>query len=162
MLAFANQSGEYHPGPANVLAVPVVLVATAAAGWLLIRLLERCVPPVRQRLHARIASSRRLMAAANAESSARAMMDELCPDGWHAEIVLFSSAGELPLEAPDPERTRVQLHWRELNDSAELRRIWARDVKSALEAMVADRVMEETLQRIEQQALADGANWPDA
>jgi len=162
MLAFANQSGEYHPGPANVLTLPVVLVATAAAGWLLIKLLERLVPSVRHRIHVRIASSRRLLAAANAESSARAMMDELCSDGWHAEIVLYSSANELPLGTPDPERTRVQLDWKELNDSAELRRIWARDLRSALEAMVADRITEETLQRIEQQALADGANWPDA
>jgi hypothetical protein len=162
MLAFANQSGEYHPGPANMLTLPVVLVATAAAGWLLIKLLELLVPPVRHRLHVRVASRRRLLAAANSESSARAMMDELCPDGWHAEIVLFSSASELPLQAPNPERTRVQLDWKELNDSAELRRIWARDLKSALEAMVADRITEETLQRIEQQALADGANWPDA
>jgi hypothetical protein len=90
------------------------------------------------------------------------MMDELCPHGWRAQIVLFSSADDLPPQAPDRERTRVQLDWAELRESAMIRRIWAETVNQALEAMVADRITDETLQQIEHQALADGANWPDS
>lgn len=88
-------------------------------------------------------------------------MDELCPHGWQARIVLFSSADELPPEAPDRTRTRVQLDWVELGEPAAVRRIWASDVTQGLEAMVAERITDETLQLIEQQALADGATWPD-
>jgi hypothetical protein len=162
MLAFANQSGAYRPVAAHLTTLIVVLVGAAVVGWLLIKLLEHLVPPLRRALRLPGTRRRGLQLAANAERSARAMMDELCPDGWSAEIVLFDSADSLPLEAPDPARTRVQLDWRELHASATSRRIWAQDLQRALEAMVADRVTEETLHRIEQQALSDGANWPDA
>ncbi len=90
------------------------------------------------------------------------MMDELCSNGWQAQIVLFSSAEQLPPEAPDRAQTRVQLDWAELREPTIIRRIWARSVSQALEAMVADRITDETLQQIERQALADGANWPDS
>jgi hypothetical protein len=163
MLAFANQSGAYRPSHyLNLIALPMTIIATAVAGWLLIKMLEGLVPRLRRRLQIRIARRRRLRAAATAEISARAMMDELCPHGWQAEIVLFGSADQVPEEAPDPAWTRVQLDWTQLHDSATVRRIWAPDIRQALEAMVAERIAEETLQQIEQQALADGASWPDA
>jgi hypothetical protein len=163
MLAFANQAGQYRPSHyLNLVALPLTIIATAVAGWLLIKMLERSVPRLRRRLQIRIARRRRLHAAATAELSARAMMDEMCPHGWQAEIVLFGSADQLPDEAPDRARTRVQLDWSQLHESAAARRVWAPDVKQALEAMVAERITEETLQQIEQQALADGASWPDA
>jgi hypothetical protein len=161
MLVLANQIGAYRPSPTNLMPALLTLVAAAAGGLLLLKLLERVVPRVRRPLRVRSARRRRLRAAATAELRARAMMDELCPHGWHAEIVLFSSAQELPSEAPDPARTRVQLDWTELRESATNRRVWAPDIKSALEAMVADRITDETLQRIEQQALSDGVDWPD-
>lgn len=46
--------------------------------------------------------------------------------------------------------------------SAEVRRVWAPTIGEALDAMVADRRTDETLQQIEQAAHADGALWPDA
>jgi hypothetical protein len=161
MLALANQSGAYRPTPTNLLPVLVTLGVAAVAGLLLLTLLEHVVPRARRTLRLRTASTRRLRLAATAELRARAMMDELCPDGWEADIVLFSSAEQLPSEAPDPARTRVQLDWTELREPATNRRVWAPDIKSALEAMVAERITDETLHRIEQQALNDGADWPD-
>ena len=42
-----------------------------------------------------------------------------------------------------------------------MQRVWARTVGEALEAMVADRRTDETLEQIERGAVADGALWPD-
>jgi hypothetical protein len=163
VLAFAVQfSSGHHPPGANLLAPALTLVATALIGGSLLMVLQRIVPPLRGKLHSRRARKRRFRAAATAELRARAMMDELCPHGWQAEIVLYSSAEELPQEAPDPDHTRVQLDWEALHEPAVSRRVWAQDVNQALEAMVAERVTEKTLHQIEQQALADGASWPDS
>ncbi len=146
---------------ANLLAPLLTLLTTAVVGGLLLFVLERVVPPLRRKLRARVARRRRIRAEATAELRARAMMDELCSNGWQAQIVLFSAADQLPPEAPDREFTRVQLDWAELREPAVIRSIWARTVSQALEAMVADRITDETLQSIERQALADGATWPD-
>jgi hypothetical protein len=42
-----------------------------------------------------------------------------------------------------------------------IRRVWAPTIGEALDAMVADRRTDETLEQIEQGAVADGALWPD-
>jgi len=163
VLAFAVQiSSGRDATHANLLAPLLTILVTAALGGLLIAVLERIVPPVRHRLHERVARRRRLRAEATAELRARAMMDELCSNGWQAQLVLFSSGEQLPPEAPDRAQTRVQLDWAELREPTIIRRIWAPSVSQALEAMVADRITDETLQQIERQALADGANWPDS
>jgi hypothetical protein len=150
-----------HAKQANLLAPVLTIVVTAALGGMLLALLERTVPPIRRSLHARAARRRQIRAAATAELRARAMMDELCPYGWRAQIVVFSSAEDLPTDAPDRASSRVQLDWAELREPAIVRRIWAQNLHQALEAMVADRITDETLQQIEHQALADGATWPD-
>lgn len=163
MLAFANQIGAYRPSaPADFQVLLLTVGVAFGGGLLLLKLLERVVPGLRRRFHVRVSRRRRLRAAATAELRARAMMDELCPHGWQAEIILFGSADDLPPEAPDPAKTRVQLDWTELRELAAVRRVWAQDVNQALQAMVADRITDETLQRIEQQALSDGASWPDS
>ena len=60
----------------------------------------------------------------------------------------------------------VALDWTELQDAsgrpAVMRRVWAPTIGDALDAMVADRRTDETLEQIEQGAVADGALWPDA
>jgi hypothetical protein len=59
----------------------------------------------------------------------------------------------------------VALDWAELQGQSGrpvvIRRVWATTIGEALEAMVADRRTDETLERIEQGAVADGALWPD-
>jgi hypothetical protein len=107
----------------------------------------------------------RLRAAASAELRARALMSELCPHGWRAQITMFAGADEdLPVGAGGAPAT-VALDWTELQDDsgrpAVMRRVWAPTIGEALEAMVADRRTDETLERIEQGAVAEGALWPD-
>jgi hypothetical protein len=81
-------------------------------------------------------------------------MDELCPHGWRAQLTLT-----------DPERGTVQLEWTEFEDAFHetgvARRLTAPSIHEALEAMVADRRTDVTLQDIEAAALAEGCSWPD-
>jgi hypothetical protein len=106
----------------------------------------------------------RMRAAALAEHRARALMGELCPNGWRAQITLFDAGGDGP-GAGERRRAPVALDWTELRgDSgrpAIVRRVWAESIGDALEAMVADRRTDETLERIERGAVAEGAHWPD-
>jgi hypothetical protein len=150
---------------ASLLAPLVLLLLAACGGGALLSLLGQVVPRGRRVLRDRAARRRRLRAAATGERRARAMMDELCPHGWRAQITLFGEAEELPDDCPDDPRCRVALDWTEFADegcrAAVVRRVWAATVGQALEAMVADRLTDETLQQIEQGALAEGAVWPD-
>lgn len=105
---------------------------------------------------------KRLRAAAEAEMRARAMMSELCPHGWRAQLTIL--AGDEENEAGG--RGGVSVEWTEFQNAsgrpAVMRRVWAPTIAEALDAMVADRRTDETLERIEQGAAADGALWPDA
>ncbi len=161
---FGVQFGADNPIHSSLLPAVLGLVFAAIIGGGLLLLLQRAVPKARQSLRARRRRRRRLHAAATAELRSRAQMDELCPYGWQAQITVFSSAAELPPEAPNPLVTRVMLDWAPLGPGSATfaeRRVWAESIRLALEAMVADRVTDETLQEIEARALADGAEWPD-
>jgi hypothetical protein len=159
--------GAYLPlhgrGPSVVTIVLFVVVGILAVvgGKLLAVLIARG----RRRRRAWLGRRRRLYAAANAESRARALMSELCPQGWRAQITLFGPSDELPPDAPDRDRARVALDWAELEDDhgrvAVIRRVWARSIDEALDAMVADRRTDETLEQIERGALAEDTPWPD-
>ncbi len=139
------------PAPATLgLIVLVVFVPVLAAmlivllvGWTRATMRRRRVDP-------------RLRAAASAEASARALMSELCPHGWRAHITLFGPDDDLPAGAPADDRSRVMLDWAELDDVyghvAVERRVWAPTIAEALEAMVADRRTDETLEQIERRA----------
>ncbi|PZS08807.1 MAG: hypothetical protein DLM64_11840, partial [Solirubrobacterales bacterium] len=144
----------------------LLIVAGACAGALLLPVTRVAVTRVRRAARARRAARRRLRADATVERRARAMMSELCPYGWHAQITLLEGAIDPDgIESRPPARPRVALDWAEL--SAEtgrpvvMRRVWAGSIGAALEAMVADRRTDETLEQIEQGADADGARWPD-
>jgi hypothetical protein len=140
-----------HPGRTNLLVPLFVLVATACIGRALLWILARVVPRARHALRSVRSRRRRLKAAAGAERRARALMDELCPYGWDAQITLH--------------RDKVSLDWSEFAEGGErtavTRRVWAPTIHDALDAMVADRYTDETLQQIEQGALPDGASWPE-
>jgi hypothetical protein len=152
-----------HGGPS--VTVLAVLVLGACGGALAVKLAEIYVPRVRRAFRARRRRRRRDRECATAEVRARALMSELCPQGWRAQITLFEANDELPPGAPDGDWARVALDWAELDHArggpAVVRRVWARAIGEALDAMVADRRTDETLEQIEQGAAADGAEWPD-
>jgi hypothetical protein len=148
--------------------VPLALIALVVCiGAVAVPLLGVVLSGAWRLLRARRGRHRRLEAAAHAEARARAMMSELCPHGWRAQITLFADGNtddHRPLTR-DGRRAQVALDWMELSDAsgrpAIMRRVWATTMVEALEAMVADRRTDETLERIERGAVADGALWPD-
>jgi hypothetical protein len=154
---------EVHPDAAS-LWVPLALVAfVVCVSAVIFPMLGVAVAGGWRRL--RRGRHRRRGAAADAEARARAMMSELCPHGWRAQITLFAGADpddHRPL-TPDGRRAEVALDWTELHHGspAVMRRVWAVTVADALEAMVADRRTDETLEQIERGAVADGALWPE-
>jgi hypothetical protein len=87
------------------------------------------------------------------EIRARALMGELCPNGWHARITLYSADGATPPDAPRYEGGLVAVDWSELADTDPAqpvtRRIWAPTIAAGLAAMVDDRRTDEVLERIE-------------
>jgi hypothetical protein len=130
--------------PLGAAAVGTLLAAAARRLW------RRRRPP----------QAAGLLGAAELEDGLRAAMSELCPHGWRAQITLFGPADELPPDAPFGPRSQVALDWAELDsdgdDALIVRRVWAASVAEAMEAMVADRRTDETLEQIERAAV-----WPD-
>jgi hypothetical protein len=156
----------YHPGPVNLLQPLVLLLVGVCVGVVLVPLLERIVPRARRAVRSWRGRRRRLRAAATAELRSRTFMSELCPHGWRAQITLFEHTVADQAEPDLPSYpARVKLEWTELRDEAGtpavMRQVWAPTIGAALEAMVADRRTDETLEQIEQGAVADGALWPD-
>ena len=165
MLGFGIQvnNGGAHAGPAGLWAPLLLIVAGAAVGGLMLPIVRFAVTRARAAIRGRRARRRRIAAAVGVELRARALMSELCPYGWRAQITLF--AGQEQGEHGDPVRAPVALDWFELRHGgghpAVMRRVWAQSVGEALEAMVADRRTDEALEAIELRATADGAAWPD-
>jgi hypothetical protein len=97
------------------------------------------------------------------EVRARALMGELCPNGWQAQMTLYDSGASVPPEAPQFEGGLVALDWAELPAGDEEppapRRVWAPTIADALAAMVDDRRTDEVLERIERSANADDDPW---
>jgi hypothetical protein len=147
-----------HGGPD--LGVIAMVIAGAIVGVLIYKLVDLAVLGIRRR----IALRRHERAVASAERRARALMGELCPEGWRAQVTLFEPGDELP-GAPGGGWARVALDWAELDPErtgqAVVRRVWAPTIAEALEAMVADRCTDEALEQIEHGAAAEGAEWPD-
>jgi hypothetical protein len=168
VLALAVQFGgaRFHPGTVNLLAPLALIGFVVCVGAVSIPLLGVVVSTSRSAWRARRGRRRRLRDMAVAEQRARAMMGELCPHGWRAQITLLADADpddHRPLTS-DGRRAQVALDWTELREGrrpAVMRRVWAVTVAEALEAMVADRRTDETLEEIERGAVADGALWPE-
>jgi hypothetical protein len=169
VLVSAVQFGgaRFHADPTNLLAPLALIAFVVCVGAVFIPLLGVVVSSSRSAWRSRRGRHRRLRDMAVAEQRARAMMSELCPHGWRAQITLFAGADpddHRPLTR-DGRRAEVALDWTELRDEsgrpAVMRRVWAGTVPEALEAMVADRRTDETLEQIERGAVADGALWPD-
>ncbi len=97
------------------------------------------------------------------EGQARIQMQELCPDGWAARIILYGEGAPLPDDAPGGRKVFVE--WTEYESDetghtevAVARRMWARTITGALRGMLADRQLDLELEQIERQVLEDVAD----
>jgi hypothetical protein len=103
------------------------------------------------------------------ERQARQQMQELCPDGWTARIVLYGDGAPLPDDAPPPGDRLVCVEWTEFEASpaghtrvAVARRMWAKTISGALRGMLADRRLDFELEQIERLVIDDGETGPPA
>jgi hypothetical protein len=100
------------------------------------------------------------------EWQALAVMGELCPDGWQAQITLYGWGAPVPDDAPPSRVPPVELEWKQFEQEpgrvAVERRVWAPTIEQALQTMVDDRRTDVTLEQIEQAAAEDGdVSWND-
>ena len=94
------------------------------------------------------------------ERQARSQMQELCPDGWAARIILYGDGAPLPDDAPGGRNVCVEWTEYESDSSghtevAVARRMWARTIAGALRGMLADRQLDIELEQIEKRVLKD-------
>jgi hypothetical protein len=96
------------------------------------------------------------------ERQARERMQELCPDGWTARIVLYGDGAPLPDDAPPAGDRNVCVEWTEYEadpaghtEVAVARRMWARTITGALRGMLADRELDVELENIERKVIED-------
>ncbi|HLM84619.1 MAG TPA: hypothetical protein VK272_00370 [Solirubrobacteraceae bacterium] len=98
---------------------------------------------------------------------ALAVMGELCPHGWQAQITLYGWGAPVPDDAPPSRVPLVELEWKQFDEEsgrvAVARRVWAPTIGEALQAMVEDRRTDLTLEQIEQAAAEEdedgGISW---
>jgi hypothetical protein len=96
--------------------------------------------------------------------SALAVMGELCPHGWQAQITLYGWGAPVPADAPPSRVPLVELEWKQFDEEPGLvavaRRVWAPTIGEALQQMVDDRRTDITLEQIEAQA-EDEDGWKE-
>jgi hypothetical protein len=97
------------------------------------------------------------------EQQTREQMQELCPDGWTARIVIYGEGAPFPDDAPGGERS-VCVEWAEYERDdaghtqvAVARRMWARTITGALRGMVADRQLDVELEKIERKVIEESS-----
>ncbi len=153
MVQFGGE--RFHPGEFSLVAPLLLIVFVICVSAVFLPVIAVAVSGVRSGLRSWRARRRLLRTLMDAEPRARMLMSELCPNGWRAQLTLEHGTGE---------PVGVALEWTELEDetgrAAVMRRIWAPTINEALEAMVADRRTDETLEQIERAAFADGS-WPE-
>ncbi len=85
---------------------------------------------------------------------ALAMMGELCPHGWQAQITLYGWGAPVPADAPPSRVPLVELEWKQFDEESGrvtvARRVWAPTIGEALQRMVDDRWTDVTLEQIEE------------
>jgi hypothetical protein len=94
---------------------------------------------------------------------ALAVMGELCPDGWQAQITLYGWGAPVPADAPPSRAPLIELEWKQFDEDLErvavARRVWAPTIGEALQTMVEDRQTDFTLEQIERSVLEDEDIW---
>jgi hypothetical protein len=94
---------------------------------------------------------------------ALAVMGELCPHGWQAQITLYGWGAPVPADAPQSRTPLVELEWKQFDEEpgrvVVARRVWSPTIGQALALMVEDRRTDMALEEIEQAASEDDDVW---
>ncbi len=94
---------------------------------------------------------------------ALAVMGELCPHGWQAQITLYGWGAPVPADAPQSRTPLVELEWKQFDEEpgrvVVARRVWSPTIGQALASMVEDRRTDLALEEIEQAASEDDGVW---
>jgi hypothetical protein len=151
VIASGVQGGTAHPLVAHDTLVVVLVIAVMAAACALIFVY------LRRRY--------RRPSPVSDEWQAHAVMGELCPHGWQAQITLYGWGAPVPADAPAARVPLVEVEWRLFEDEsggvAVARRVWAPTIGQALQAMVDDRRTDLALEQIEQAVAEEqrGEGW---
>jgi hypothetical protein len=100
------------------------------------------------------------------EWAALAVMGELCPHGWKAQVTIYGWGAPVPPDAPASRVPLVELEWSQYDEQtgqvAVARRVWAPSIAEALQVMVDDRRTDLSLEQIEQEAAErEDLDWED-
>jgi hypothetical protein len=143
-LVFASYRGgsTYAPLYETFVIVPLIVVMTLAcvAIGIYLRRRQRHPKPVAD------------------QWQALAVMGELCPHGWQAQITLYGWGAPIPPDAPPSRVPLIELEWTQYDEPGHIaiaRRVWAPTISQALQAMIEDRQTDITLEQIEQAANND-------
>ena len=149
MIASGVQGGTAHPLVAHdTLLVVLVIAALVVAGALIAVYLRR-----RDRRPAPVGD----------QWQAQAVMGELCPHGWQAQITLYGWGAPVPADAPAARVPQVELEWKLFEDEsggvAVARRVWAPTIGEALQLMVDARRTDLALEQIERAVDEEEGLW---
>jgi len=96
---------------------------------------------------------------------ALAVMGELCPHGWQAQVTVYGWGAPIPEDAPPARTPLVELEWKLFDEEpgrvVVARRVWATTIDEALQAMVEDRQTDLSLEQIERAATEEDGWWND-
>jgi hypothetical protein len=150
LLVASGVQGGHVPAHDTLWVVLVIIALAAGCAWIFVYLRRRYRRPKM----------------AGDEWQALAVMGELCPHGWQAQINLYGWGAPVPEDAPPSRTPLVELEWRQFDEESAhvtvVRRVWAPSIGEALQAMVEDRQTDLTLEQIEQEAEGEeGLGWGD-
>jgi hypothetical protein len=147
-LVLANRGGHLPALPGDTLVIAALIAVMVAACVLIFLYLRR--------------NYRRAKPVAD-QWQALAVMGELCPYGWQAQITLYGWGAPVPDDAPPSRVPLVELEWKQFAEEsgriAVARKVWAPTIGEALQSMIEDRRTDIALEQIEQAAAEDGDIW---
>jgi hypothetical protein len=147
VLASGVQGGHVPASAHETLLIGLAIAVMAAVSVLMVRYLRRRYRPK----------------PVSDQWQALAVMGELCPHGWQAQINLYGWGAPIPEDAPASRVPLVELEWKQFEEESGrvvvARRVWAPTIGEALQSMVEDRWTDITIERIEQAVAGEEDVW---
>jgi hypothetical protein len=148
LIASGVQGGDARAPAYETFVIGVLVAAMALATVWIVRYLRR---------------RNRRQKPVNDQWQALAVMGELCPSGWQAQITVYGWGAPVPADAPPSRVPLIELEWKQFEEEsgriAVARRVWAPTIGEALQTMVEDRRTDLTLEQIEQAAAEQDDIW---